>query len=78
MSRSVVVELQLPGDIGRLSMPPALHARLQYLLDLQDRNGKLSGMERREARALTEMADLMTLMKLRARRASRIRREDGK
>ena len=72
MSRSVVVEL--PGDLSRFSMPPALHARLQHLLDLQDSSGKLTAQERREARALTEMTDLMALMKLRARRAAGVRR----
>lgn len=68
MSRSIVVELNLPGDLGRLHMPPALHARLQDLLDRQDRDGKLPARERREALALTQLADLLTLMKLRARR----------
>jgi hypothetical protein len=67
VSRSVIVELKLPGDLGRLQMPGALHARLQDLLDRQDREGKLSARERREAIALTELADLLTLMKLRAR-----------
>jgi hypothetical protein len=38
-------------------MPPALHARLQELLDRQDRDGRLLARERREARALTELAD---------------------
>lgn len=70
VSRSVFVELNLPGDLGRLHMPAALHARLQDLLDRQDRDGKISARERREALALTELADLLTLMKLRARRAS--------
>lgn len=75
MSRSVLVELQLPGDLGRLTMPPALHARLHELLDRQDQDGKLSARERREARALADLADLLTLMKLRARRAAGSRRE---
>ena len=70
MARSVTVELELPGDLGRLSMPPALHARLQSLLDRQDRDGKLSATERREAQALAGLADLFTLIKLRARRSA--------
>jgi hypothetical protein len=48
-------------------LPAALHERLQALLDRQDREGKLSARERREAHALTELADLLTLMKLKAR-----------
>ena len=66
--------MQLPGDLGRLSMPPALHARLQDLLDRQDRDGKLSAREWREAKALAELADLLALMKLRARQRPAPRR----
>jgi len=50
-------------------MPQALHARLQDLLDQQDRTGKLSAKERREAKALTELVDMLTLLKLRHRLA---------
>jgi hypothetical protein len=50
-------------------MPAALHARLQDLLDRQDRDGKLPARGRREALALVQLADLLTLIKLRARRA---------
>ena len=42
MSRSVLVELDLSKDWKRFSMPPALHDRLQELLDRQDHEGKLS------------------------------------
>jgi hypothetical protein len=47
-------------------MPAALHKRLQKLLDRQDLEGKLSVQERREAEALVDLADLLTLMRLRA------------
>ncbi|MFO0974779.1 MAG: hypothetical protein U0996_00195 [Planctomycetaceae bacterium] len=48
-------------------MPAALQARLTALLDEQDRTGKLTKAEREEAQALTELVDLLSLMKLRAR-----------
>jgi hypothetical protein len=70
MSQSVFVELDLPKDWRRFSMPPALRGRLNELLDRQDRNGKLSIRERREAEALTELVDILALMKLRAKRAT--------
>ena len=73
MSRRVIVELQLPEDWRKLRLPPPLHARLQELLDKQDRTGKLSQRERREATALTELADLLSLMRLRAKLASKQR-----
>jgi len=66
---SVTVELELPQDWKRFQMPVALKARLNSLLDEQDKTGKLSKAEREEAQALTELVDLLSLMKLRAERA---------
>ncbi len=75
MAQAVVVELDLPRDWRRFRMPPALHERLQDLLDRQDREGKLPPRERREAKALVELVDMLSLMKARAalqsKRASR-------
>jgi hypothetical protein len=65
MSQSVVVQLELPKGWRSFRMPPALHSRLQDLLDRQDSEGKLSRRERREAVALTELADMLSLMRLR-------------
>ncbi len=69
MSQSVLVELDLPTDWRRFKMPRALHHRLQHLLDEQDERGKLTPKERREAEALAELADMLSLLKLRAERA---------
>ena len=68
---SVTVELELPQDWKRFQMPAALQARLSSLLDEQDRTGKLRKAERGEAQALTELADFLSLMKLRAEQAER-------
>ena len=68
---SVVLELDLPKDWRSFQMPPALHDRLQELLDRQDSEGTLSRKERREAKALTELVDMHSLMKLRAQNASK-------
>lgn len=73
MAQSVLVELKLPEDWRRFRMPPALQERLQELLDKQDRDGKLTPRERREASALTELADLLALMKIRADLAAKSR-----
>jgi hypothetical protein len=69
----VLLELDLPRDWSQFRMPPALNARLQELLDRQDESGKLSKAERHEAQALCELAEMLSLMKLRAERASRKR-----
>jgi len=66
MPQSVLVELELPKDWAEFRLPPALHDRLQELLDRQDLEGKLSRRERREANALTQLVDMLSLMKLRA------------
>jgi hypothetical protein len=66
MSRSVMVELHLPEDWRKFRLPPALEERLQELLDRQDHEGKLSTRERREAKALVELVDMLTLIKAQA------------
>ncbi len=71
MSQSVLVEMNLPKDWRTFRLPPALNGRLQELLDRQDQDGKLSQRERREATALTELVDLLSLMRLRSRVAAR-------
>lgn len=67
----VIVEIDMPRDFRKFRMPTALNTRLQELLDRQDEMGKLTHAERREAKALVELADMLSLMKLRAKRASR-------
>jgi hypothetical protein len=66
MKEAVLVESDLPKDWRRFRMPSALHARLQDLLDKQDREGKLSPRERREAQGLTELVDMLSVMRVRA------------
>ena len=71
MTRSVVVELDLPKDWQRFRLPQALDERLQELLDKQDLQGKLTRRERREATALAELVDMLSVMRVRARFARR-------
>lgn len=67
----VTVELELPEDWQTLQLPPALHDRLQDLLDRQDDRGSLSVQERREAEALTQLVDMLALIRLRAESVQR-------
>jgi hypothetical protein len=69
----VIVELELPRDWETFRLPPALNKRLQELLDRQDRDGTLTRGERQEAKALTDLVDMLSLMRLRAERAVRKR-----
>ncbi len=73
MATSILVELELPTDWRKFRLPPALHDRLQELLDRQDTDGRLSRQERREAAALTELVDMLSLMLLRAELADKRR-----
>jgi hypothetical protein len=59
MKEAVLVESDLPKDWRRFRMPSALHARLQ------DREGKLTPRERREAQGLTELVDMLSVMRVR-------------
>ena len=65
----VLIELDVPRDWLAFKLPPALDSRLQSLLDKQDRDGKPSRSERREAKAIRELVDMLSLMKLRVRKA---------
>lgn len=67
MARPVFVELDLPKPWRKFRLPPALDERLRELLDRQDGAGKLSVRERREAEALVELVDILTLMKARTK-----------
>jgi hypothetical protein len=70
----VTIELDVPKDWRKFRLPRALDERLQELLDRQDHDGKLSRAERREAEALAELAEMLSLMKLKAERISRTER----
>jgi hypothetical protein len=67
----VLIELDVPADWRTFKMPKALDERLQSLLDRQENGDELLPAERREAKAIAELADMLTLMKLRARNAGR-------
>ena len=67
---SVTLQLELPGDWGQFRLPSALDARLQALLDRQDKEGSLSETERHEAEALSDLVDMLALLRLRAERIS--------
>jgi hypothetical protein len=67
----VLVQLDIPSDLRKFRLPAALNARLQELLDRQDAKGKLSRVEHREAHALVELAEMLSLMKVRAESAAR-------
>lgn len=64
MGRAVTIEL--PDSLEQLRLPEALDERLTALLDRQDELGSLSPEERREAEGLVEMAELLSVLRMRA------------
>ncbi len=66
---TLTIDLDLPDDLQRLRLPAAVAARLQSLLDSQDAGRPLSDAERAEAEGLADLAELLTLLRLRSERA---------
>ena len=67
----ILVELEMPGDLDQFKLPPGVDDRLQELLDRQDRGGTLTPTERREAEGLVDLAEVLSLLRLRAQRVFR-------
>lgn len=70
MAESMLIELQMPGDLSRFALPAGVQSRLQDLLDRQDRGQLLTDAERSEAEELVALAELLSLLRLRTERAA--------
>ena len=68
MAEAIQLEVEMPDDLARLRLPEGVQHRLQELLDRQDEGGALTADERREAEGLVDLADLLSLLRLRAER----------
>ena len=69
MSQTVAIKLQVPDDLARCRLPPGVNTRLQELLDRQDRGKRLTSAERKEAEGLVNLAELLSLLRLRMQRS---------
>jgi hypothetical protein len=68
MSAKVDLEIEVPEDLARLHLPEGVDRRLHALLDKQDGGTPLTPDEQAEADGLVDLADLLTLLRLRASR----------
>lgn len=68
MSQMVAIQLEVPDDLARFRLPAGVNARLQELLDRQDGGERLTSAERKEAQGLVNLAELLSLLKLRVER----------
>jgi hypothetical protein len=67
---TMTIEVDLPADLARFRLPDAVAARLESLLDRQDAGEALTEQEREEAEGLVDLAEFLTLLRLRAERIS--------
>jgi hypothetical protein len=65
---TLTLEVDLPADLARFRLPEAVDARLRTLLDRQDSGQPLTDAERNEAEGLVNLAEFLTLLRLRAER----------
>ena len=71
MSDHVLIEIELPTDLEQFKLPEGVDQRLRDLLDRQDQGKDLTPAERKEAEGLVNLAELLSLLQLRARRVIR-------
>ncbi len=69
MPQNILIDLEMPADLEQFKLPKAVDERLQSLLDKQDRGEALTLSERMEAEGLVNLAELLSLLRLRAQRA---------
>ncbi len=67
---TLTIEVELPDDLARFQLPEAVAGRLQTLLDRQDTGQPLTRPERDEAEGLVNLAEFLTLLRLRAERTT--------
>jgi hypothetical protein len=73
MSATVELTVPMPAKLAELRLPKALDDRLQFLLDEQNRRGKLTAAEKREAAGLVNVAATLSILKLGAQLKARQR-----
>ena len=63
---TLTLEIDLPDELAKFRLPEAVDMHLQSLLDKQDLGQPLSAAERAEAEGLVNLAEFLTLLRLRA------------
>ncbi|MBE9160246.1 hypothetical protein IQ265_25995 [Nodosilinea sp. LEGE 06152] len=58
--------VEIPVELTQFRLPQAVQERLQLLLDRQDEGQELSQAERQEAEGLVELAEFLSLLRLRS------------
>ena len=70
MSQAIELKVEMPGDLAKFRLPKGVQKRLRDLLDKQDQGDRLTAAEKCEAEGLVDLADLLSLLRLRSQRLS--------
>lgn len=68
MLQPLQLQVDLPTDLARFRLPQGVERRLQLLLSRQDAGLALSPDEQLEAEGLVDLAETLTLLRLRSER----------
>lgn len=71
VSKSIHIQVPMPSAMQSFKLPIGVQRRLSELLDRQELGQRLSPTERREAEGLVEMAEFLSLLKLRTKRTGK-------
>jgi hypothetical protein len=63
--------VEIPLELTQFQLPQAVQERLQGLLDRQDEGLQLSPSESQEAEGLVELAEFLSLLRLRSNRVTK-------
>lgn len=66
----MLMQVTINSEILKFELPSAVQLRLQELLDRQEQGIDLSVQERDEAEGLVELAEFLSLLRLRSQRVS--------
>lgn len=68
---TLTIDVDLPNDLEKCRLPAAVQQRLDHLLDQQDAGYELTDQERMEAEGLVDLAEFLTLLRMRAERLTK-------
>ncbi len=71
MSQPVLVEIEIPVALDQFKLPSGVNERLHELLDRQAQGETLTERERKEAEGLVDLAEFLSLLRLRTHRVRR-------
>jgi hypothetical protein len=63
--------VEIPIELAQFQLPLAVHDHLQFLLDRQDAGMQLAEHERLEAEGLVELAEFLSLLRLRSHQVTK-------